>query len=116
MKSQSNAYQLNQLKRDQNQVAVQIGTSFQTIDSSDTPKESPVAFSSTIIAITVPDRAVEFIVNPTQDMRISEDPTMASYDVIAKDTKEAIECAVMQTIYIVRDSANGSLNFRFNLI
>lgn len=115
-KSSSNASQLNELKRDQNQVPVQIGTSFATVDSSDTPKASPLSFSSSIIEIVIPDRAVEFIINPSENMRISEDPTMTSYDVIAADTKEAIECSIMQKVYIVRDSVDGTLNFRFNLV
>lgn len=104
------------LIRDDNNEAVQIGSTFVTQDATDTPQDSPLAFSTTVIEIKVPERAVEFIVNPDQDLRISEDSAMSTYDVIASGTKEAVSCGRMESIYIVRDSADGTANFRFTLI
>lgn len=107
---------LGSLAREDNGNSVQIGSSIQTSDSTGTPKTSPLAYSSSVITITIPDNAVEFIVNPTTAMRISEIVGMSQYDVIAANSKEAIPCARMDFIYIVRDSADGTLNFRFTLV
>lgn len=104
------------LARDQDRVPVQIGSSFQTNDASAVAKTSPLAYSSTEIAITVPDRAVEFIVNPSTAMRVYETASATQYDVVAAGAKEAISCARMSTIYIKRDASDGTLNFRFTLI
>ena len=102
--------------KDQNHESVQIGSEFQTQDNSGTPKTSPLAYSSTEIAITIPDNAVEFIVYPSTDLRVSEVTGMARYDVITAASKESIPCARMTTIYIKRDTADGNLNFRFTTI
>jgi hypothetical protein len=107
---------LNTLIRDDNTTAVQIGSSIQTSDATATPQNSPLAFSNTVITIVIPDNAVEFIVAPSKDLRVSELANMSTYDVVATGTKEAIPCARMQNIYIVRDSADGTLNFRFTLV
>ncbi len=107
---------LNSLQMDSNQKPVQVGSSFSTQDATTSAKTSPLAVSSVVIAITVPDRAVEFIVNPSADMRISDVSDASTYDVIAAGTKESIPCARMQTIYVVRNSGDLTLNFRFTLV
>ncbi len=107
---------LQQLVRDQNKIAVQIGSNIQTSDNTATPQNSPLSYAGSVLTIVPPDRAVEFIVQPTTALRISEVSNMATYDVIAANTKESIPCARAAAIYIVRDSASGTANFRFTLI
>ena len=108
--------QLGSLPRDRNGIAIQVGFSFSTSDATGTPQVSPLAFSTAVITIVVPDTAVEMVCMPTTDMRISELVGMAQYDVIKANIKEVIGCAKQQNIYIKRDSADGSLNFRFTLL
>lgn len=107
---------LRSLVRDEDRVPVQIGSSFQTSDATTVPQTSPLAYAGTEIALTVPDRAVELIVNPSTALRIYETTGSTSYDVIAAASKEAVPCARMTTVYIVRDSASGTLNFRWTLV
>lgn len=114
--SKTDGKPLQFLVRDDNNVPVPIGSDFSTSDASGTPKVSPLAYSSSEIAITVPDRAVEMVLAPSTALRVSEVTGMANYYVIPTDTAETVPCARMQTIYIKRDSADGSLNFRFILV
>ena len=116
--AKTDANYLEHLGRDDNQQIVQIGSSFLTEDVTSTPQTSPLTVSSATITIVVPDRAVEFIMNPTlADMRISEESDMTPYDVIAQSTKESVPCARMQNIYLLRDaSTDVTLNFRFTLV
>lgn len=102
--------------RDVNRIAVQAGGSILTQDATPSPYSSPLAVSSTILALTVPPNAIELILNPTATLRISEDSTMTHYDLVYGSTKEAIPCAKMDTIYIKRDAVDLTLNFRFTLI
>lgn len=106
----------NNLFRAGSHEPIQIGNSFQTSDATASPQNSPLAYSTVIITIAVPVNAVELIVNPSTAMRISELPAMTTYDVIAALSKESIPVAGMNFVYIIRDSSNGTLNFRFTII
>lgn len=77
---------------------------------------SPINYSNAIIGIKIPDRAIELLLNSSSDLRISESPSMASYDIVMATTKEAISCAKLSILYIVRNNFDGILNFRFTLI
>jgi hypothetical protein len=94
-------------------IPLQTATTFVTQDASATPKLSPLTYSSTIIIISVPDAAIQLILCPSTDLRISEDVAMARYDVIAAGAKEALPVALMQAVYIKRDAADGTVRFRF---
>lgn len=95
---------------------IQLGNSFVTQDATGTPKNSPLAYSNSVIALTVPDRAVKMVVKPSTALRISEASDASRYDIVAANAIESVECAGMQTIYIVRDSADGNLSFRFVIV
>lgn len=101
------------LVRDANGSALQTAARFTTQDISGTPKVSPLAYSSSVITIAVPDGALQFIVSPTTDMRISNDVTMTTYDLIAAGAKEALPVALMSSVYIKRDAVDGTVRFRF---
>lgn len=104
---------------DNNNNPLQAAGSFVTTDATPTtPIVSPVAISSTVVALTIPDNAVEVILMPSlADLRISELPGMASYDIVRQNTKESIPVAKVQTLYIKRDATvDVSLLFRFTII
>src|SRR5882757_484085 len=98
---------------DSNGVPLQTPTKFVTQDVSGTPKNSPLAYSSSVVTLTVPDDAVQLILSPTTDLRVSDDVAMARYDVVVAGSKEAFSVGSMASVYIVRDTADGSVRFRF---
>lgn len=104
------------ITRDASRNVVQVPGSFVTQDATGTPQTSPLSYTDTASTIVVPANAIEFVVFPTTDMRISDQSDMTPYDVVALGTKEVFPCAKMTNIYVVRDSVNGSLRFRFNLL
>lgn len=99
---------LNALVRDENTIPVQVASRFVTI--------APITYSSGTTAITVPDGAVEMIISPTTDIKISETGTFTAYDLIVANSKEAIGCARMDTIYITQSSSGGTAYVRFSVI
>jgi hypothetical protein len=101
------------LPTDASRRVIQVGNSFATQDATASPKTSPLAYSTSVITLTVPDRAVQIVVKPSTAMRIAETVGMSTYDVVAANTVETIPCAGMPNIYIVRDAADGTLNFKF---
>ena len=101
------------LARDPTNYPLPFATKFGTKDSSGTPKLSPLNYSSSIITLVVPNDAVWFSVSPTTDLRVSEDPAMASYDVVPTAGRESFYVALMANVYIVWDSADGIARFKF---
>lgn len=101
------------LGRDARGVPVQTACGFATHDAGSTPKTSPLAYSSSVITLVVPDSAVQLVLSPSTGLRISDDPTVTTYDVIGAGSKEAIPVALMQNVYIRRDTTDGTVTFRF---
>jgi len=89
---------------------------FVTSDATGTPLESPLAYSNSVITIEVPTDAVELILKPTTDLRVSEVVGMGTYYMIDEGSAEVFGVADMDKVYIVRDSADGVVNFRFNTL
>jgi len=102
-----------QLARDQSGGVIQIASSFATTNGT---QNSPLSYTNAITAIIIPDGAVELVIAPSTDLKISEDSTMTTYDVIVGGSKEAIGCSRMNTIYITRSSGNGTATFRFSKV
>lgn len=101
------------LAKDASNNPIQIGNGFVTADASQSPQLSPLSLTGSVQTINVPRNAVEFIVFPSADMKISEDVAMASYDTITATTKESIPCAKMDKIYV---QGSGTLKFRFTMV
>jgi hypothetical protein len=111
-----NGNTIDNMFKDGSSNSVQIGSSFKTSDATASPLTSPATLTGSVQTITIPDNAVEFIVNPTTNsLKVSELSNLTYYDVVAKGTKESIPCAKMQYIYI-QGTASDTLNFRFTLI
>lgn len=116
MAKNSGRSSLGSLVHDRNQVDVQIGSEFVVADATGTPQTSPLSYTTGVYTIVVPDRAVEFICSPTTDLNIGSAVGMTTYDLIKANTKESLPCAKMQNIYVQRNSASGTLYFRFTLV
>lgn len=101
------------LGRDDNHEQIPTGCSILTHDSTGSPNNSPLSYSDSVINISIPVNAAEFVLKPSTDLRISENPAMSTYFVIGAGTVQAIGVARMDNIYIIRDSADGTLNFYF---
>lgn len=103
-----------QLVRDQSSAPIQVGGYIQTVDGDG--NVSPFTLSAGINPIQIPLGGMEFIVEPvTNDLQISEDPFMNSYDVVSKGTKEAIPCSRMKFVYI-QGNASDVITFRFTIV
>lgn len=92
---------------------IQVPNYFGTNDATGTPQTSPLAYSNSVIPLVVPQGAVHLSLLPTTDLRVSEQANAAQYDLIKAGSKELIACAEMANIYIIRDSADGTLYFKF---
>ena len=94
---------------------LQVMAQFTTQDETPTtPKTSPLAYANAVITIVVPKEAITVTLMPTTDMRLSNIVWMTTYDVLKANIKETIGCAWMANLYIIRDSADWSLNFKFS--
>lgn len=101
------------LPRDHGGASIQTAGTFRTDDSSTTPKSSPLGYSATIIVLVVPDDAVQLVLKPSTDLRVSEQASMSRYYVVTAGSAEAFAVALQQNVYIRRDSADGTVSFRF---
>lgn len=113
MAKESDHASFGRLGRDARGGAMQTATKFSTRDAAGTPLVSPLAYTATVLTLTVPDDAVQLVLSPTTDLRVSEDSVMSRYDVIVAGAKEALPVALMTSVYIRRNTADGSLRFRF---
>jgi hypothetical protein len=97
-------------------VPIQIPTNFQTVDGADSPLTSPTPYTGSISPLTLPESAISVDLAPTTDLRVSEDPTMASYTIVPAGSEVEFPCgsSSIGAIYIKADSSDGSLLFRFN--
>lgn len=102
-----------QLPRDSGGDVIPSATKFVTQDATGSPQISPLAYSSSVITLVVPDDALQLILAPTTDLRVSEDVAMGRYDVVTAGSKEAFAVALMQNVYIKRDAVDGTVRFRF---
>lgn len=101
------------LAKDSNKESMQTGTGILTTDISGTPKTSPLAYSSTILTIAIPENAAEVVFKPSTAMRVSEASNMSTYYVISAGTTHAFGVSRTDNLYVVRDAGDGTLNFYF---
>jgi hypothetical protein len=98
---------------------IQAWNSLMTIDAWDTQKKSPYTYTTNIESIEIPKKAVAIVLNPSTDLRISEDSTHNSdtqYYTVKAWIAEPIWCADQQFLYIRWDLSWWTLNFRFVMI
>lgn len=110
---------VNSLIKDDNSTAVQISSNFVTVDAHTMMAQikSPHRMSGAVEVIWLPENSVEFIIFPNGngDVKISEDPSMSTYDIISSKTKEAIEVSRMTNLYF-EGSSGDTLSFRINCV
>lgn len=89
---------------------------FTTTDVTGTPQTSPLSYTTGVITLVVPDNAVEVVLLPTTDGRVSEISDVSVYYFHTANTAQTYPCAKMQNMYFKRDAASGTLYFRFHIL
>jgi len=104
--------------RDDSNIPILTTTHFITLDWSDTPKTSPLSFSSTTIELKTPKYWVELVLQPTEDLLISEDPLFATYTIIFANTGRAfwISNEFKRSIYIKSNWTDWTLYFDYQIL
>lgn len=94
------------------------GGSFVTQDATGTPQNSPLTVSSSEINLVVPDNATQLVLsNNANALRVYESAGSSHYYVIPASTNGfIIDCVGMTNIYMIRDSADVTVQFMFNLV
>jgi hypothetical protein len=101
------------LARDGRGVPMQLATGFTTRDGSATPLNSPLAYLAATITLVPPDNAVRLVLTPSSALRIGDDPAMSRYYVVPAGVETSLDVTLMSSVYILRDTASGTLNFQF---
>jgi hypothetical protein len=105
------------LAKDGSARVIQVASEIKTEDATSTPQESPLAYTaSTAIIIAIPTNAAELIINPSTNLRVSEESDLASYFVVDASAFHVIPVGRMDSVYIKGDSADGTLNFYFHIV
>lgn len=106
---------LDSLVRDDNNTPIMTGSGILTVDSSGTPKESPLAFgvNGNEQEISIPATAAEIVIRPSADLRIYEATGSSSYFVIPADIPMAFGVGRSTSIFIDGDVGAGTVNFYF---
>lgn len=91
--------------------------SFQTSDATTSPQVSPLSVSSSIINLAVPSNAVKLVIaNSSAAIRVSEIAAASNYFIVGIAGNATIDCAGMNNIYLVRDSADSIVQFYFVML
>jgi hypothetical protein len=95
---------------------IQITAQFVCQDGSGTPKTSPLVNTTAGMTLVVPDNAYEFIVSPTEDIKISDTLAFTGYDLIEGTVKESFPCIRMTNIFIKGSTLGGTVHFRWHTL
>lgn len=114
-KSLSKPFTVGTPRDGNSQLITLSGSQFVTTDASSSANVSPLTVSSSIITITVPDNAVQLVIsNNANALRISESSAVTTYFLLpASTTGFSVDCSRMATIYLLRDSADVTVQFMF---
>ncbi len=106
---------LGALPRDANNNPVPSGTGILTLDSL---RSSPFSIiSSAIFDFVIPATAVEITMYCDEDLRLSEDPAMATYFLLPKDTSLTMGVARLTQLFFKLDSSSTALlNFFYTTV
>jgi hypothetical protein len=92
---------------------MQTATSFSTQDAAPAPNHSPLAYGTTIIALVPPGNAVRLLMTPSTTLRVSEDPELNRYCLVASGTIASFDVALVESVFIQQYASPGVVNFRF---
>jgi hypothetical protein len=96
---------------------MQTATGFVTEDATaPTPISSPLPYLTTIITLVVPANAVQLMMTPSTTLRVSEDPEMDRYCLVASGTQASFDVAALENVYIMGYASPGTVNFRFTTV
>lgn len=99
------------ISRDRNGEAIKTSCVFSTDNG---VISSPSAISSSIVEVAIPDGALEIVLMPSEDIRISEKSDMSSYFIIPSYVMYTEWVAGLDSIFLVRDDIDSTLHFKFN--
>ncbi len=101
----------NNLPRDASTGIIQEANNFITDNGSQT---SPMTLTGGVDSIAIPANGAELVLYPvTHDLKVSEDSSMSSYDLVSKNNKEPFPCAGMSVVYI-QGTMSDILYFRIH--
>ena len=93
---------------------MQTATGFTTQDAAaPAPNRSPLAYGTTIITLMPPPSAVRLVLTPSTTLRVSEDPSMGRYCLVASGTIASFDVASVEKMFIQQYASPGVVNFRF---
>jgi hypothetical protein len=101
------------LARDGRAQIMPFATAFTARDASATPLNPPLAYLTTTITLVVPDNAVRLVLTPSTALRASDDAAMSRYYTVPAGVESSFDVTLMQNVYVLRDTASGTLNFQF---
>lgn len=94
-----------------------IGSTMVSQDATGTPVTSPVTnMSGSGAALTVPNNAVQFLINPTVTTQVGEDSSYAQGIVAPASTITTFDCARMTNIYLKPSSGTNTVSFQFKTV
>ena len=93
----------------------ELANAFQTEDSNSVA--SPVSVTTaSVVALSVPERAVSLTLCADTAVRISEKSDMSNYFVLPANTPVTIDVAYEDYVYLQADSADGNCSFIFHVV
>ncbi|HEX5348521.1 MAG TPA: hypothetical protein VFW64_15675 [Pseudonocardiaceae bacterium] len=93
---------------------METANAFSTKDAAaPSPNRSPLNYGINIIALVIPGNAVQLVLAPSTTLRVSEDPEMNSYCLIASGTIASFDVASVENVFIQQYASAGTVNFRF---
>lgn len=104
---------LESLNRDDNNTPIMTGTGILTQDATGTPQTSPLAYTTGVVTIAIPENAAEMVFRASTDIRVSNVSDVSTYFVVPAGANWVIGLARTDTLYFQRDATSGTLNFYF---
>ena len=101
------------LQRDDNNQVIPAGGNIATQDATGTPQTSPLAITTGVTTIAVPENAAEIVMTAAEAFRVSEIVSMARYFTAASNVIMAFPVSRTDNIYVRADSTGTSLHFFF---
>lgn len=105
------------LKQDKHGAPIPKGTGGTTIDASSTPKQSPQTVSNTEVELVVPVLCGQLVIKSTEKVWVDFKTGAGSAQGFSLDPEKncmmVIDVEPAQVVYLIRDSADASVEFYF---
>lgn len=95
---------------------IQVAARIQTKDGTGTPQNSPLAVSSAVKTLVVPEDAIVLWLKPSAALKVSELVGMSPYFTFATDVWASLPVAGLTAVYVVRAAGDLTLDFYFECV